>query len=267
MTRLGPTQFFGETVVRRQLPHLFITDNVYGKGTSLAAHEHERAFLAICISGSYSEWISSTGYERIASTVAFHPALERHSSCTGAADARVISAVFSPSWIPRLDALLQDRSPKSADLRPIAPVLSRLKQELMRTDTAAALVIESCVLEILAAMIRPSGGRQSAWFKIVVREIESHFQEPLSLSTLAEIAGIHPVHLAREFRRRSGRTIGQYVRELRVRQACEELRNTRLPLAEIALRAGFADQSHLGRWIKRCTGLSPRQLRLERSKS
>ena len=267
MTRLGPTEFFGETLVRRQLPHLFITDNVYGKGMSLATHEHERAFLAICISGAYSEWISSTAYERMASTVAFHPALERHSSRTGLADARVISVVFSPSWVPRLDTLLQDRSPQSFDLRPVAPVVSRLKQELLRTDPAAPLVIESCVLEILAAVARAPGERQSGWFNIVLREIESRFHEPLSLSALAEIAGVHPVHLAREFRRRSGRTIGQYVRELRVRRACEELRNTELPLAEVAMRAGFTDQSHLGRWIKRTTGLSPRRLRLERSKS
>jgi hypothetical protein len=42
VTRLSATQFFGETLVQRQLPHLFLSDNVYGKGISLATQENGR---------------------------------------------------------------------------------------------------------------------------------------------------------------------------------------------------------------------------------
>ncbi len=262
MRTLAPTQFFGESIAQRQLPNLFITENVYSDGISLQPHDHERAFLAVCISGAYSEIVASKTYERVASTVAFHPAHERHASQTSPAGARVISVVFSEACIPRFDAVLHTCSPKSFDLRPIAPVLPRLKHELRRSDTAAALILEACVLEIVASMIRTTARPPSTWFQRVLREIEARFNEPLSIANLAEIAAVHPVHLAREFRRRTGRTIGQYIRELRVRRACEELRMTRLPLAEIALRAGFADQSHLCRWIKRLTGISSRQWRL-----
>ncbi len=261
MMTLPPTQFFGETIVRRQLPHFFITENIYSDGMSLQPHEHERPFLAVCISGAYSESVASTTYERVASTVAFHPAHERHASKTSVAGARIISVVFSPAWIPRLGAMLQTCAPTSFDLRPIASVLPRLKHELRRTDAAASLVLEACVLEIVAAMIRPPSAREAGWFDTVLREIERRFNEPLTIAGLAQIAGVHPVHLAREFRRRNGCTVGQHIRELRIRRACEELCTTRLPLAEIALRTGFADQSHLSRWIKRQTGMSPRQLR------
>ncbi len=267
MRPLGPTQFFGKPIVRRQLSHLFIADNVYSESTRLEPHAHEMPFLAVCVAGAYFESVASNTYERLASTAAFHPAHERHSSHTGPSGARVISVVFSPAWMSRFDAFFQSAAPKSFDLARIASVVPRLQNELHRTDAAASLVIEACVLEILATMIRLPAAPRGRWLAAVLREIESRFHEPLRLSSLAEIAGIHPVHLAREFRKRTGRTIGQYVRELRVLRACDELRSTELPLTEIALRAGFADQSHLGRWVKRLTGMSPRRLRLERSKS
>jgi AraC family transcriptional regulator len=94
-----------------------------------------------------------------------------------------------------------------------------------------------------------------------MREIEERYAEPWSMAALAEIAGVHPVHLARAFRRSTGKTVGQYFRELRIRHACEELRSTSHSIEEIALRAGFTDPSHLSRWIRRTTGLSPRDIR------
>jgi AraC family transcriptional regulator len=257
--KLAPTEFFGKPVARRQLPHFFITDNLYSEGLKLQPHEHERTFLAVCIAGAYSESVASKSYERDASTVAFHPAGEWHSSKTGRAGARVISVVFSP--LSQVESLLQACSPKSVDLRPVLPVLPRLKHELRRTDTAAALVLESCVLEIIAMMLRPAKRAEAGWFDAVLRQIEQRFSEPWTIASLAALADVHPVHFARQFRRRTGRTVGQYIRELRVRRACDELCATGLPLAEIALRAGFADQSHLCRWIKRTTGMSPLHLR------
>jgi AraC family transcriptional regulator len=79
----------------------------------------------------------------------------------------------------------------------------------------------------------------------------------LSLTSLAEAIGIHPVYLASEFRRHYRRSIGAYVRRLRVDYACRQLTTTEAPLAEIALAAGFADQSHFSRTFKSHVGMTP----------
>jgi AraC family transcriptional regulator len=71
---------------------------------------------------------------------------------------------------------------------------------------------------------------------------------------------VHSVHLARQFKRTFGWTVGDYVRRLRVEFVCQQL-ETGKPLAELALRAGFSDQSHLTRIFKRFTGQTPGEYR------
>ena len=63
--------------------------------------------------------------------------------------------------------------------------------------------------------------------------------------------------LAREFRRRFGCSIGDYVRRLRIEFACRELAISDVPLYEIAFAAGFSDHSHFARTFKRATGMTP----------
>ena len=75
------------------------------------------------------------------------------------------------------------------------------------------------------------------------------------------MVGVHPVHLARSFRRTYNTTFSGYVRELRVEYARVQLVSTGAPLGDIALASGFYDQSHFCRTFKRETGLSPAEYR------
>jgi AraC family transcriptional regulator len=87
------------------------------------------------------------------------------------------------------------------------------------------------------------------------------FREPLRMRDLARDAGVHPVHLARVFRKMEKRTPGEYQQRLQVRAACELLRDPEWPLAVIAAECGFADQSHFTRVFRRMTGTTPAQFR------
>src|SRR5262249_7883642 len=87
---------------------------------------------------------------------------------------------------------------------------------------------------------------------------------PAARLTLAEIAAavdVHPVHLARAFRRRYGCSVGAYPRPLRLDLAARALSSGDAPVSEIALAAGFSDQSHFSRTFKRTTGLTPAEFR------
>jgi AraC family transcriptional regulator len=78
---------------------------------------------------------------------------------------------------------------------------------------------------------------------------------------LAQSVGVHPVTLARAFRQAFGCTVGEYVRHLRIERAAHQLAGTELSLAEIALAAGFSDQSHFSNLFRHHTGLSPSKFR------
>ena len=66
---------------------------------------------------------------------------------------------------------------------------------------------------------------------------------------------------ARAFRRAYGVPVTEYARRLRVRAAADRVASTEQPLARIACEAGFADQAHLTRELRRATGLTPGALR------
>jgi AraC family transcriptional regulator len=87
--------------------------------------------------------------------------------------------------------------------------------------------------------------------------LHSQFRESLRVVDLAAEAGVHPVHLARVFKAQERQTPGHYMQRLRVRAACELLRDQDTPLAWVAADCGFSDQSHLTRTFKKIVGVTP----------
>jgi AraC family transcriptional regulator len=88
----------------------------------------------------------------------------------------------------------------------------------------------------------------------------AHIDEPVEVATLAKIAGRSPFHFTRVFTRSVGVSPHRYVVHLRLQRAVELVRDGRSGLADVAVRTGFADQSHLTRWLRRVHGVSPTQL-------
>jgi AraC-like DNA-binding protein len=91
----------------------------------------------------------------------------------------------------------------------------------------------------------------------VCEYIDSHLQENIALEVLAEIAQLSVHHFARAFRQTLGIPPHNYIVQRRVEHAQQLLRNTDLPVSEIAIVAGFTDQSHLARHFRTITGISP----------
>jgi AraC family transcriptional regulator len=90
--------------------------------------------------------------------------------------------------------------------------------------------------------------------------IEAHLDEPIEVSALTRIAGRSPLHFIRVFAQAVGMSPHRYIVRVRLERAFELLRDGRSGLAEIAACTGFADQSHLSRWVRRVYGVSPTQL-------
>ena len=99
----------------------------------------------------------------------------------------------------------------------------------------------------------------------VLEYIEAHLDRDLSLETLAETAGLGPSHFKTLFRRSLGLPVHQYVIRRRVERAKALLEEGTLPLAQVALDAGFAHQSHMARAMRRVLGVTPAALRRERA--
>jgi AraC-like DNA-binding protein len=101
------------------------------------------------------------------------------------------------------------------------------------------------------------GGLPPGLSRRICEHIDSHLDEKISLSALAAMAGLSPQHFARTFRQSVGMPPHSYLLRRRVERVELMLRDTQLPLSEIAAATGFSDQSHLARHFHRLTGVSP----------
>ncbi len=141
----------------------------------------------------------------------------------------------------------------------------RLVSELRAPDAAAPLAAEGLGLELLAAVSRdtdePPLRRSPAWLRSAEELLRTRLGDCIGLSELAEMIAVHPAHLARAFRVRYGVSVGEYGRRVRIEWAAAEVARGDRPLAEIAVEAGFADQSHFTRLFKRHMGTTPAKFR------
>ena len=141
----------------------------------------------------------------------------------------------------------------------------RIYKEFRLMDGATPLAIEGLMLELVAGLSRqlniPLEAKRPHWLDRARDILEADFHDSISLARVAEAVDVHPVHLARVFRKHFGCTPGEYVRHLRIDFACRELSQSDTSLVEIALAAGFAHQAHFSRVFKAQTGMTPSEFR------
>ena len=119
------------------------------------------------------------------------------------------------------------------------------------------------VLQDIAARYGSAAPRQRAGvgrrrFARVTDYIEAHLDAPLSLDTLAQLAGLSLAHFARAFAAEYHLTPHRYVQARRVARA-KRLLAAHCPPAQAAAAAGLTDQSHLTRWFRQAYGVTPSQ--------
>jgi AraC family transcriptional regulator len=111
----------------------------------------------------------------------------------------------------------------------------------------------------LGARIR--GGLPPRVLRRAREYIESHLEQKISIESLADTVGLSMFHFARAFKQSEGVTPHGYLVQRRVKRAQELLADTDLPLSEIAVAVGFADQSHCARRFREHVGLTPSRYR------
>jgi AraC family transcriptional regulator len=124
------------------------------------------------------------------------------------------------------------------------------------TDAVVHRLIDAHLSEPVA----PSRGRLSPrTLARVIDCIHANIEQPLGANDIADAAQQSWSHFPRLFRRSTGLSPYQYVIKVRLKHAIALLHLTRLSIAEVAVRSGFADQSHLCRWVRRMYGVTPSQ--------
>jgi AraC family transcriptional regulator len=195
------------------------------------------------------------------------PPLSKHANYIGPQGARVV--VIQPNLtsgdLPRpIDLLFSE--PRSLRRGVVSGDARRISLELRAGDALSSLSIDALVacMLVTAARLRlrlSRGTTPPTWLVSAAELVREHFREPIGLAQIAATIGVDRSMLAHAFRRHFRRTMGDYLRGLRLDWAVERLTSSKDSITEIALAAGFADQSHLTRVCTRHLGISPGALR------
>jgi AraC-like DNA-binding protein len=111
---------------------------------------------------------------------------------------------------------------------------------------------------------RPTGGLAPSALRRVREHIEQGLAQHIELCDLAELTGLSPCHFSRAFKQSMGMPPHRYLMSRRVVEAARLIETTQMPMSEIALEVGFADQSHFTRVFTAQIGESPRRFRHQR---
>ncbi|MDX2032986.1 MAG: helix-turn-helix transcriptional regulator [Blastocatellia bacterium] len=254
-------EYYGRVFRRRQFPDLSLTEVRHFAPVSLPRHSHEQAYLSLLLQGNYEEAFSRRPVTHPPLRVMWHPVGLTHQDRVGGGGCHFFNLEVSESGLNRL----REIGPIVADPRVFqgpdaGRLMMRLYREFREGDASSELTIEELWLVLSASLIEGAGWserRKPVWLLRVEAKLRDEFPAKLAMAALAAEAGVHPAHLAAVFRRFHRTTIGEYVHRLRVDDACAMLRQPGIPLTQIALELGFADQSHFSRVFHRQMGMTP----------
>lgn len=259
------TQFAGKVRSRLTFGGLGLVETSYRPGQLIHSHDHDRPMIVLILGGAMTEHVLGRALHCPAGTVLFHPAGEIHSHRFGASRSQCLVLTVEPFWLDRVQVErgLVPESPVSRCDEATTGAARLLHGEFRRGMAASRAAIDGLALTLIATISRIDAPieRRPRFLNSVLERLRDDVATDVDLTSLAEIAGVSPEHLARTFRQQLGRTVGEYVRQLKVERARHELAHARTPLALLALELGFCDQSHFTRTFRSLVGCTPGEYR------
>jgi AraC family transcriptional regulator len=159
----------------------------------------------------------------------------------------------------------------AAEDRFISETMRALEADLLAGSPAGRLYGESLGMALAAHLVRRytdiakdehgDSALSKQMLSLVLHYIEDNLETDLSLQHLADLVHMDLYRFLRSFKRSTGLPPHQYILSARVERAKSLLRNPALALTEVALRSGFASQTHFATAFRRITHMTPRTYR------
>ena len=233
------------------------------RGLRLGEHSHEAGQICFVLEGEYRECAGDGDHRLYPGAVQFHAPSEPHSN-TFSSESDVLTLLISINpdrWIH-----ITKRRPVATDSI-LRDCTCEIRRALGRPDDAGRAALEGWAMLSLSALARGGDNLDSGephWLREAVAMINQRAAEPISLSTVAAAVGVHRATLAAAFRQLKNISVGEFIRDQRVRYVMRELVSSKMPLCEIATKCGFYDQAHMGRVFRKAVGVSPSVYRTAR---
>ncbi len=227
------------------------------------AHSHAFHQMVLPLVGSLDLEIGDRGGRVSGRTGALVPSGERHAFAAATRNEflvldlplAVVAEADAAEWVDHLG---------HARFFPVSRAAARLASwfaDEVSTAGTPPTVVAAFVMLLLRAASAPVVRSVPDTVRRALAFIEENGLEDARVSDVARAAGVSAGHLHALFRAHVGRTPRSLIATRRVEEARRLLAETELPIAEVALRCGFADQASLTHAVRRDLGTTPRGLR------
>jgi AraC family transcriptional regulator len=203
------------------------------------------------------------------------PGVSSHWSVAGGPE--IVLVYLHASLMRQVAAEVFDRDPDRIELVPGLGMADALLEqlvlnalgELRQADAGVPLYADSIATMAAVHLLRHHATRPAvdrglgsadlarSNLRPALDFIEASLEDNPSIAEIAATTGLSTFYFARAFRRQLGMAPHQYLMARRVERAKTLLATSDQPLAELALSAGFASQSHLTAIFKRVVGVTP----------
>ena len=222
--------------------------------------EADAASFSVLMRGRYREVFPLQGIDYRAFSAVFHPTGLACRADVGHGGADLLRIDLSDGLLDGVSRVRHSfRQVRDLSGGPLAWTLLSLYGDLAHAP-ACPLLVEEPTAEVVGALARGRRGavlREPRWMDRISELIRHEFHRPLTLSRLAEVAGVSPVHLTQTYRRVYGHSMRDRVQRLRVVAACRLMRTTGRAAADVAADTGFADETHLAAECRRLAARLP----------
>ena len=247
-------------ILKRRTPPAEFAEETYHGSFDYPEHDHKKAYFMLTGHRVYKEKLGSKTFHHRPFSLLWRPPEISHADSMEAADGRSFCVYVNDDTLRRLADCAAIPSEFVERNTYLVHLAQRLRSEFRNWTAGSELVSEGLVLEMLgyAARQKASPSRTPpAWVVKVAEKLEDEFEKNHTNVKLALEFGVHPVHLARTFRKFYGKSVGTCLREIRVERAAALMLESQRSLAEIAQLSGFSDQSQFTRAFKRVRGITP----------
>jgi AraC-like DNA-binding protein len=165
------------------------------------------------------------------------------------------------SWAMRLSVPPVDRAAWRGRIQALRHELTQRRDGFRAAALANLTLLLVEVARLAADVVDDLRVNREPLLAEVFAVIEARYPQPLSLREVAAAVNVSPGHLTSTVRRRTGRTVLDWIVERRMVQARRLLAGSELPVAEVGRRVGYPDPGYFARVFGRTHGVSPARWR------
>ncbi|MEO5888808.1 MAG: AraC family transcriptional regulator [Ferruginibacter sp.] len=224
-------------------------------------HCHDNAHFSFAIAGGCVER-KKDEYEISPGTITYYGAGEQHQVMKIPVETKRINLEIEAGFF-RDYCVTEQEARLAITKNPDAKFLMvKMCHELITNDHFSEVAIQLLLLQLIAKSKKlVNESRLPAWVTLLYTYLHEHTDEATSLTELANLTGIHPVTLSKQFPKYFNCTLGEYKRKLKIERSLSLIKSPGTTLTDVAYECGFFDQIHFTRNFKAMNGILPKDFR------